>query len=145
MQAFYDKFTELISKTNLAALEGDERVIQCPIGYSRGLHFAAKFVCADELQNCSKKEIHTILSRVGEYSKVFLCGDPEQSDLPHGKSGFVEVYNLFDNIESQEQGIYCVELGEEDIVRSEFCRYITKKFKELSAAKLAMPATITYH
>ena len=31
-------------------------------------------------------------------------------------------------------GIYCVELTEEDIVRSEFVKYITKKFKEIKAA-----------
>ena len=132
LQAFYDKFTELLSKSDLAALERDERIVPCPISYARGLHFAAKFICADELQNCSRKEIHTVLSRVGEYAKVFLCGDPEQSDLPYGKSGFSEVYNLFDNEESRGEGIFCVELFEEDIVRSQFCRFVTKKFKELN-------------
>jgi hypothetical protein len=48
-----------------------------------------------------------------------------------GKSGFNRVYDLFNNDESKEHGIYCMELGEEDIVRSELCKYITHKFKEL--------------
>jgi phosphate starvation-inducible protein PhoH len=71
------------------------------------------------------------MSRIGEFSKVFLCGDPEQSDLPAGKSGFNKVYDLFNNEEGREHGIFCMELTEEDIVRSELCRYITHKFKEL--------------
>jgi phosphate starvation-inducible PhoH-like protein len=128
---FHDKFSELLSKPTLDRLEKDNRITICPINFARGLHFSAKFLCADEIQNFSKREIHTILSRIGEFSKVFLCGDPEQSDLPYGKSGFDKVYNLFDNDEAKEQGIFCMELGEEDIVRSELCKFITHKFKEL--------------
>jgi hypothetical protein len=40
---------------------------------------------------------------------------------------------LFNNEESKEHGIFCMELTEEDIVRSELCKYITHKFKELIA------------
>jgi phosphate starvation-inducible PhoH-like protein len=128
---FHDKFEELLCKAQLDRLNKDNRLTICPINFARGLHFSAKFVCADEVQNFSKKEIHTLMSRIGEFSKVFLCGDPEQSDLPYGKSGFDKVYNLFDNDEAKEQGIFCMELGEEDIVRSVLCRFITHKFKEL--------------
>ena len=128
---FHDKFEELLCKAQLDRLQKDNRLTICPINFARGLHFSAKFVCADEVQNFSKKEIHTLMSRIGEFSKVFLCGDPEQSDLPYGKSGFDKVYRLFDNDEAKEQGIFCMELGEEDIVRSELCKFITHKFKEL--------------
>jgi predicted ribonuclease YlaK len=131
MVAFHDKLSELLIKPHIAALQKDERLISCPISFARGLHFAAKFVCVDEYQNLTRKESLLMLSRIGEYSKVFLCGDPDQSDLPHGRSSFVETYNLFNNEESREQGIFCVELTEEDIVRSEFCKFITRKFKEL--------------
>lgn len=131
MTPFQDKFNELLCKPHIAALEKDQRLVSCPIGFARGLHFAAKFVCVDEMQNLSRKEILLILSRIGEYSKVFLCGDPDQTDLPIGKSGFNEVYNLFDNEESKQQGIFCAEFTEEDIVRSEFCKFVTQKFKEL--------------
>ena len=133
MTPFQDKFNELLPKPQIIALEKDQRLISCPISYARGLHFAAKFVCVDEMQNLSRKEILLILSRIGEYSKVFLCGDPDQSDLPPGRSGFTEAYELFNNEESRQQGIYCMEFTEEDIVRSEFCKFITQKFKQLPA------------
>jgi phosphate starvation-inducible PhoH-like protein len=129
---FHDKFEELLNKPQLDKLEKDNRLTICPINFARGLHFSAKFICADEVQNFSKREIHTLMSRIGEFSKVFLCGDPEQSDLPSGKSGFNKVYELFNNEEAKEHGIFCMELTEDDIVRSELCRYITYKFKELN-------------
>jgi phosphate starvation-inducible PhoH-like protein len=129
---FHDKFSELLNKSQIDRLQKDNRLTICPINFARGLHFSAKFVCADEIQNFSTREIHTIMSRIGEFSKVFLCGDPEQSDLPHGKSGFAKVYDLFNNDESKENGIFCMELTEDDIVRSELCRFITHKFKELT-------------
>jgi phosphate starvation-inducible PhoH-like protein len=128
---FHHKCQELLDQSDLNRLEKDSRFTICPINFARGLHFAAKFICADEVQNFSKKEIHTLVSRVGEFSKLFLCGDPEQSDLQPGKSGFTKIYDLFNNDESQEHGIFCRELGEEDIVRSELCKFITYKFKEL--------------
>jgi phosphate starvation-inducible PhoH-like protein len=128
---FHDKFSELLSKPNIDKLQKDNRLTICPINFARGLHFSAKFVCADEVQNFSTRELQTIMSRIGEFSKVFLCGDPEQSDLPQGKSGFSKVYDLFNNEESKENGIFCMELTEADIVRSELCRFITHKFKEL--------------
>lgn len=131
---FHDKFSELLNKPQIDRLQKDNRITICPINFARGLHFSAKFICADEIQNFSKREIHTIMSRIGEFSKVFLCGDPEQSDLPSGKSGFSKVYELFNTDEAKEHGIYCMELTEEDIVRSELCRYITHKFKELQSS-----------
>lgn len=134
---FHDKFEELLCKAQLDRLEKDNRLTICPINFARGLHFSAKFVCADEVQNFSKREIHTLMSRIGEFSKVFLCGDPEQSDLPAGKSGFDKVYNLFNNDEAKEHGIFCMELTEDDIVRSELCRFITHKFKELQTTEQA--------
>ena len=133
---FHDKFSELLSKPNIDRLQKDNRLTICPINFARGLHFSAKFVCADEVQNFSTKELQTIMSRIGEFSKVFLCGDPEQSDLPYGKSGFSKVYDLFNNEESREQGIICMELTEEDIVRSQLCKFITHKFKELTVQKM---------
>jgi phosphate starvation-inducible PhoH-like protein len=129
---FHDKFAELLDKAQIDRLEKDNRLTICPINFARGLHFSTKFICADEVQNFSKREIHTLMSRVGEFSKLFLCGDPEQSDLPVGKSGFNKVFELFNTEEAKEHGIYCFELTEEDIVRSELCKYITHKFKELS-------------
>jgi phosphate starvation-inducible PhoH-like protein len=129
---FHDKFSELLDKAQIDKLESDNRLTICPINFARGLHFSAKFICADEVQNFSKREIQTLMSRVGEFSKLFLCGDPEQSDLPVGKSGYNKVFDLFNTDEAKEHGIFCFEFNENDIVRSELCKYITQQFKVLN-------------
>jgi phosphate starvation-inducible PhoH-like protein len=132
---FNDKFTELLPKPQIDKLEKDNRIAICPINYARGLHFAVKFVCCDEAQNLTVKEIQTMMTRLGEFCKVIVCGDPEQSDLPYGKSGFMRVYDSFNNEEATEHGIFCKELGEEDIVRSELCKFIVHKFKDINIAR----------
>jgi phosphate starvation-inducible protein PhoH len=128
---FNEKFEELVGAAQTAKLEKDNRIVICPINFARGLHFSVKFVCCDEFQNLTRREAKTLFSRIGEFSKMIVCGDPDQSDLPAGKSCFNEVYDLFDNEESRKNGIHCVELTEDCIMRSEFCRFVTNKFKEL--------------
>jgi phosphate starvation-inducible PhoH-like protein len=128
---FNEKFEELIGAQQTAKLEKDNRIVICPINFARGLHFSVKFVCCDEFQNLTRREAKTLFSRIGEFSKLIVCGDPDQSDLPHGKSCFNEVYELFDNEDARNHGIHCVELTEDCIMRSEFCKYVTNKFKEL--------------
>lgn len=51
--------------------------------YIRGRSIPSQFIMIDEAQNLSKHEVKTILSRVGEGSKVVLMGDPEQIDHPY--------------------------------------------------------------
>ena len=76
------------------------------------------------------KELTTLITRVGEFSKVFILGDPDQSDI-NGKSGFVKIMNAFDDDESKENGIYTFKFTEDDIVRSGLVKYIVKKLKNV--------------
>ncbi|MFS0727590.1 PhoH family protein [Paenibacillus sp. 1P07SE] len=51
--------------------------------YIRGRSIPGQFIIIDEAQNLSKHEVKTIVSRVGEGSKIILMGDPEQIDHPY--------------------------------------------------------------
>jgi phosphate starvation-inducible PhoH-like protein len=137
MTPFNEKFSELVTEPQIHRLHKDSRITICPINFARGLHFAIKFVCCDESQNLTIRELQTLFTRMGEFSKMIICGDPDQSDLPPGKSGFNTVYKAFDTEDAREHGVYCVELTEDHIVRSELCRYVTHIFKGI------MPVTNT--
>ena len=128
---FNEKFEELLSSGQITRLQKDNRINVCPINFARGLHFAVKFICCDESQNLTVRELQTLLTRMGEFSKMIVCGDPDQSDLHYGKSGFNAVYHAFDNEDARKHGIHCVELTEDHIVRSELCKYVTHTFKSL--------------
>lgn len=51
--------------------------------YIRGRSIPEQFIIIDEAQNLTKHEVKTILTRVGEGSKIVLIGDPEQIDHPY--------------------------------------------------------------
>ena len=125
-----DKLDELLPKEDIAYLIKDNRIEGLPIGYLRGLNWNAKAIVADEMQNCTKKELVTLMTRTGEFSKVFVCGDPQQSDI-NGRSGFQSIFNLFDDDESKAHGIYTFQFTEDDILRSELVKFIVQKIKNL--------------
>lgn len=51
-----------------------------PITYMRGVSIPNSFIIIDEAQNCTPQVMKTILTRVGDGSKVVVCFDPEQID-----------------------------------------------------------------
>jgi PhoH-like ATPase len=53
------------------------------ITYMRGRSIPYQFILIDEVQNLSPHETKTIISRVGQGSKIVLCGDPYQIDSPY--------------------------------------------------------------
>ena len=130
IQPLIDKLEELLPKHDIDKLKKEERIHGFPINFLRGLSWNAKCIVADEAQNMSKKELITLITRVGEFSKLFICGDPDQSDI-NGKSGFVPMMNVFDDEESRNNGIYVYKFDEEDIVRSGLVKFILKKLKNI--------------
>lgn len=88
MQPIYDNLEFLFnckSKEELAKmLAGYEDMIQVEaLTYIRGRSIPNQFMIIDEAQNLSKHEVKTILTRVGEGTKIVLVGDPEQIDNPY--------------------------------------------------------------
>ena len=53
------------------------------LSYIRGRSLPDQFIIIDEAQNLTKHEVKTILTRVGEGSKIILMGDTEQIDHPY--------------------------------------------------------------
>ncbi len=51
--------------------------------YIRGRSIPDQFIIIDEAQNLTKHEVKTILTRVGEGSKIVFMGDPAQIDHPY--------------------------------------------------------------
>ncbi len=129
IQPLLDKLAELLPKGDINLLLREERVKGIPVGFLRGLNWNAKVVIADEAQNMTFKELFTLITRIGEFSKVFILGDPEQSDI-NGKSGFIKMINHFDDDESRANGIHVFRFTENDIVRSGLVQFIIKKVKK---------------
>ena len=65
---------------------------------------------------------------MGKFSKLVVAGDPGQSDL-NGRSGFMKMFDLFNDESSRKEGIHCVSLTKEDVVRSGVLRYILERIE----------------
>lgn len=127
---FLEKLDELLPRAEVDKLEKDERISMYPINYSRGMSWAAKCIILDECQNSTKKEIVTVLTRLGEFSRCFVLADPMQTDLPQNKAGgFEDLFHLFSDEESRAFGIHTFTFDEEDIVRSKIVKFIVNKLK----------------
>jgi phosphate starvation-inducible protein PhoH len=128
LEPLMEKLDELLFAADINTLLKEKRVDGKPTGFLRGLSWNAKGIIMDEAQNSTFRELVTLLTRVGHFSKLFICGDPMQSDI-NGKSGFEKMCNVFNDVESKEKGIHVFYLTEEDIVRSEIVKYIVKKLE----------------
>ena len=80
------QFNDADSRTaeqRLDQLLATGRVVLEPITYIRGRSIPHQFIIVDEAQNLSPHEVRTIVSRVGEGTKIVLCGDIGQIDSPY--------------------------------------------------------------
>ena len=96
-----------------------------PVAYARGHSFKNCVVLCDESENLTKSQMHLILTRIGENSKMIFNGDLKQSDIP-GRSGYE--YFLDKIAVNPIQGIDSVAFSEEDIVRHPLIGKIDRLF-----------------
>jgi phosphate starvation-inducible PhoH-like protein len=128
MMPMNEKLDELLIPGQASIVKDKEIIKGMPINYLRGASWRDEIVIADESQNFTFKELTTLMTRLGEGSKLLICGDPMQSDI-NGKSGFADMYSLFNDEESKEQGIHTFYFGAEDIKRSEILKYVISKIQ----------------
>src|SRR6266849_1401434 len=69
-----------------------------PLTYIRGRSIPNQYIIVDEAQNLTPHEVKTIITRVGDNTKIVLTGDPYQIDNPYVDStnnGLIHVVNKF--------------------------------------------------
>ncbi len=94
--------------------------------FLRGLTWNNAIVLVDEIQNMQFSEIDTVMTRLGNNSKIIFCGDFRQTDFKKDeeKSGLKKFMSILDRMNNFAH----VEFKEEDIVRSGIVKdYIIKK------------------
>ena len=84
--------------------------------FIRGITLDNAIVIVDEFQNANFHELCSIITRIGENSKIMFCGDATQSDLikTNEKNGVIDFMKILRTMPS----IDIIEFGIDDIVRS---------------------------
>ena len=107
-------------------LKQQETISFWSTSFLRGTTFDDAIIIIDECQNLNFHELDSIITRVGEDTKIMFCGDATQSDLTRDKerNGIIDFMRILQQMES----FSCIEFGLEDIVRSGLCKeYLTTK------------------
>ncbi|MDZ4307919.1 PhoH family protein [Allopontixanthobacter sp.] len=86
-----------------------------PIAFMRGRTLADAFVILDEAQNTTREQMKMFLTRFGQNSRMVVCGDPKQVDIPGGDrmSGLIDAVEKLEGIE----GIAITRFTRADVVR----------------------------
>ena len=96
--------------------------------FIRGTTLDKAIIIVDEFANLNGHELDSIITRVGEDSKIMFCGDATQSDLikMSERNGIVDFMKILRVMPSFD----IIEFGIEDIVRSYFVKeYLTAKYE----------------
>ena len=131
MVPLLDKLEEMLPQNNTLKRDLLEkgRISSMPINFLRGATWRDKVVIADEAQNFTLKELTTLITRIGENTKLFVCGDSMQSDI-NGKSGFQNMCHIFNDSVSRQKGIECFNFDASDIKRSSILKFIIEKLQD---------------
>ena len=109
-------------------LKGQGSLYFLSTSFLRGLTFDNTIIIVDECQNMNFHELDTIITRVGQDSKIVFCGDFDQTDLvkQNERNGLHDFLRILEEMDE----FNCTEFTIGDIVRSGFVRsYLINKIK----------------
>ena len=109
-------------------LKSQETIKFWSTSFLRGTTLNDSIIIVDEFQNMSYHELDSIITRVGENSKIMFCGDASQSDLQktNERNGIIDFMTVLRKMPSFD----IIEFGVDDIVRSGLVKeYIIAKLE----------------
>ena len=103
------------------ALKTQDTIKFWSTSFIRGTTLDNSIILVDEMQNLNFHELDSIITRVGENSKIIFCGDASQSDLTktNERNGILDFMKI---IRAMEDDFASIEFGLDDIVRSGLVR-----------------------
>ncbi|MEY4500549.1 MAG: hypothetical protein RIS52_439 [Pseudomonadota bacterium] len=114
LRPLYDALYDCLPAEQVERRIASGEIEIAPIAFMRGRTLADSFIILDEAQNTSPAQMKMFLTRFGENSRMVVCGDPKQIDLPDPtKSGLADAVGRLDGIDR----IATVRFGVADVVR----------------------------
>lgn len=102
---------KLIDSSEIKNLFEADIIRALPLAYARGISLDNCIIIADEMQNISLDNARTLLTRIGENTKMILLGDTNQIDLKNKKESSLDpLFQMF----SETENIGAIEMNEGD-------------------------------
>ncbi|WP_454886776.1 PhoH family protein [Sphingomonas oryzagri] len=114
LRPLYDALYDMLPAEQVERRIASGEIEIAPIAFMRGRTLSDAFIILDEAQNTTPAQMKMFLTRFGQNSRMVVCGDPRQVDLPDiGKSGLADAVAKLDDI----RGIAMIRFGAGDVVR----------------------------
>ncbi|MCK5850576.1 MAG: PhoH family protein, partial [Kiritimatiellae bacterium] len=134
MMPIYNSLRQLIDDDifkKITNKNGHAPMVQIlPLAYMRGVTFRDSIVICDECQNTTPEQIRMLTTRIGEGSKMIVCGDIRQSDID-SLNGLEDAFDLLQDID----GIGFATMTEESIVRHPIIAKIERRYHNRTVTK----------
>lgn len=113
-------------------LEKNRRIQYYMLEHIQGLTWDNALVIVDECQNMTFEQIKVLVTRMGMYSKLVLCGDVAQTSPLFRNSGLEQFINM---VEKLDLPVHTIHFTREDVLRSEQCKMFIGAFEDWEARK----------
>jgi phosphate starvation-inducible PhoH-like protein len=114
LRPLYDALYDMLPAEQVERRIASGEIEIAPIAFMRGRTLADAFIILDEAQNTTPAQMKMFLTRFGMRSRMVVCGDPLQVDLPNpGASGLADAVSKLENIPR----IAMIRFGVGDVVR----------------------------
>jgi phosphate starvation-inducible PhoH-like protein len=114
LRPLYDALYDCLPAEQVERRIASGEIEIAPIAFMRGRTLADSFIILDEAQNTTPAQMKMFLTRFGMNSRMVVCGDPRQVDLPDpSKSGLADAVARLEGVES----IATVRFNVGDVVR----------------------------
>jgi phosphate starvation-inducible PhoH-like protein len=126
MESFLITLEKMIGKLETKTMVDKGFIEARPLAYMRGSTFDRSIMVLDEAQNCDLRQLILFVTRMGETSKVIICGDVEQYDIAKNQSGLNDFIKILNGIKGATQ----FNFEREDIVRSKILIELTDSYNK---------------
>ena len=115
LRPLYDALYDCMPPEQVERRLASGEIEVAPIAFMRGRTLADAFVILDEAQNTTPAQMKMFLTRFGQNSRMVVCGDPRQVDIPGGDamSGLKDAVERLEGVE----GINVTRFSSADVVR----------------------------
>jgi phosphate starvation-inducible PhoH-like protein len=128
MYPFISNFQKVIGKQAVDGLKSSGAIEILPIKFALGVTLDNAIILIDEAQQIAKDHLHTLITRIGNDSKMVFLGDIKQKSVNKGQKSALEILMEY-FVEIEEIGI--AQLSNEDIVRHPIIKKIEEIFEKI--------------
>lgn len=116
----------ILGESHVDNLVKNGKIIFEPLGSVTGLTFDDAFIIIDEAQLATPNQMKSLITRIGNNSKLIICGDHKEQNYLNHYSGLEDALNRF--VVDGDVGV--VEFDIDDVVRSGFCKKAIQAYRK---------------